>query len=1288
MGSVPDRHEDVLLMPSLGQDVQLGMLYDARSSQLYAGLSLWDSKDVNTIEEIDENKVQDTKYEYSFSIDEAREKSSLDVEGSLSLDLKILSVTGSAKYLNDKKSSTHEARLYVTCTVARRTRRIPQEVLSNMKYDRYLDDPRFTHFVAEVVEGGTATLSFVRSCSSAEEAERVTGELKVSIVKIPVSGSAKIDFSKEKESLLEKCNISYSGALAENVTTLEDARRVAREMPTKLASQLNTLSYKLLPLSVLDSKARRFIRTLDANLVAETAKTLNNGNAVALGLNETENHKVFGANFPTIRNQIQNFQSAFSTAQTEFIKTARRLIPELRDGSSNEAEKSNGLRNAVKRFESCVRVARKFVDIKNNEARALETTVNQLLKKGFESWFGESKFDSLFDKSVWLLLSFGDPKFTRQKHPLQAELKKINMASEEARQDDNSDDEDDDDSSDDEEEEEWFEDDQVIEDLKRSCVVLDREFSRKSKDSVIKFGLANIRKAYRPGGRKQSKTSMGDIILANEGKYIIATDILSKRSPAPELRVRGQTIEVLWSPEKDEKLKEPSILKGVKVRYRRRLNPSKDGAFPRACENEIPNYVSCANTSETGVTLRELSDDCDYEVSLGVESIIGPLEWSEPAVGRTEKLPSVASEMVDFFRRFEDTLSKADSEKKKKKDPDPENPDERKPWSLARGVDGGRDTLYLGLKEVERRYCEDKRFENRIAVRIVDVAGEFKPELPAANIDDSDNTIVAVFVGTSGHGKSTEINAFISFLLGDDVDDAARIMVIDDRGAKQSDSVTRMVTCYRVRPLSSQFRGKTLLIVDTPGYGDTQGIRGDEFVTAAMSVLFGTIRHVNNIFFVCNASVTRTTLLKPVATYVFSLFHKEVQSCLRTIYTFCNDRSPKSREALKDLGWPVRNGEVFVNNSGFSDGGGGNLRDFLVREAWKRSMGGQNDVMQMLLLAPAVPTQGSADVVKQRLFLESQCQLTERNIFYTAGEAKGILLELESLANAVGAAPGEKVPLRTRRAVTKDVPKGAATTLCFECKMTCHEICTMVEDSDKTRCAMMTREGTCIACPGRCGWDKHRNYNHIITMEDYTEWVVPDELVKRWNDNNNSLESALITAIDKYLELQKQLRDDLRDLDKLSHELTQRALAHNPANLINYVDTLIKTARARNAPPEQLVQLSTARNTLIILDKVKDEEEGATQESSILLDVLRGVRDEMGRRMKLSAKDRAAEEQKPCTLYDDLCQKLPLELRNKAPPLFGPQSALYPANLKAVVRLVRVVLEDGSIVAALAAAST
>lgn len=87
MGSVSQ--DMALSRPALGQDVQLGMLYDVRTSQFFAGVSLWNNDVVNAKQELDEQKVQNADYNFSYSLEEALSNSSLNVEGSLSLDLNI-----------------------------------------------------------------------------------------------------------------------------------------------------------------------------------------------------------------------------------------------------------------------------------------------------------------------------------------------------------------------------------------------------------------------------------------------------------------------------------------------------------------------------------------------------------------------------------------------------------------------------------------------------------------------------------------------------------------------------------------------------------------------------------------------------------------------------------------------------------------------------------------------------------------------------------------------------------------------------------------------------------------------------------------------------------------------------------------------------------------------------------------------------------------------------------------------------------------------------------------------
>ncbi|XXH02974.1 hypothetical protein Hte_009364 [Hypoxylon texense] len=88
---------------------------------------------------------------------------------------------------------------------------------------------------------------------------------------------------------------------------------------------------------------------------------------------------------------------------------------------------------------------------------------------------------------------------------------------------------------------------------------------------------------------------------------------------------------------------------------------------------------------------------------------------------------------------------------------------------------------------------------------------------------------------------------------------------------------------------------------------------------------------------------------------------------------------------------------------------------------------------------------------------------------------------------------------------------------------------------------------------------------------------------------NSSLEGALLRAMNTYLELHENLRAEIIKLAEQNKDLTETALLHDPSGLINYLETLCKTAKAQ-----------------------------VTRDTNILLDAIGAVQEEMERRMKLN----------------------------------------------------------------------
>lgn len=82
-------------------------------------------------------------------------------------------------------------------------------------------------------------------------------------------------------------------------------------------------------------------------------------------------------------------------------------------------------------------------------------------------------------------------------------------------------------------------------------------------------------------------------------------------------------------------------------------------------------------------------------------------------------------------------------------------------------------------------------------------------------------------VGQTGSGKTTLLNSFINYLLGIQFEDTFRYKIIhEDFGPnrKQDESQTSEVINYCIKA-NNGF--PPIVIIDTPGFGDTRGIKQD-----------------------------------------------------------------------------------------------------------------------------------------------------------------------------------------------------------------------------------------------------------------------------------------------------------------------------------------------------------------------------------------------------------------------------------------------------------------------------
>lgn len=100
--------DDILQLPCLGRPFSIGMLYDCRSEKLIPAVTLWGRQKLNENKTV-ENRAS-CKLEVTTNENFEKKTKLLDVDASMKLSLfaDMVTLDGSAKYLDDKRSSSSQ----------------------------------------------------------------------------------------------------------------------------------------------------------------------------------------------------------------------------------------------------------------------------------------------------------------------------------------------------------------------------------------------------------------------------------------------------------------------------------------------------------------------------------------------------------------------------------------------------------------------------------------------------------------------------------------------------------------------------------------------------------------------------------------------------------------------------------------------------------------------------------------------------------------------------------------------------------------------------------------------------------------------------------------------------------------------------------------------------------------------------------------------------------------------------------------------------------------------------
>ena len=304
-------------------------------------------------------------------------------------------------------------------------------------------------------------------------------------------------------------------------------------------------------------------------------------------------------------------------------------------------------------------------------------------------------------------------------------------------------------------------------------------------------------------------------------------------------------------------------------------------------------------------------------------------------------------------------------------------------------------------------------------------------------------------IGPTGSGKTTLLNSYVNYLMQIQYDDNFRYKIINENfGKNQSHSQTREVNNYNIKTPD----GKLYQIIDTPGFGDTDGIHEDEKITIKITDFFlYQLNEINAVCLVLKSSDNRLTACqKYIFNCIFDLFGEDTKNIFIAMLTFCDGGKPQVLESLteksclfsqiitkhKDNDWFFK-----FNNSAIFEK---NTNDFLNLTYWNIGMDSFKKFTQKLDKLPKITLDQTKTVLNERSRLIKNVEILSKKLKDCLNQTetiKGYLKLISELKGNINDCKNYTKKIKVPK--TKKVPfneKGRYMTTCIHCTKTCHRI--------------------------------------------------------------------------------------------------------------------------------------------------------------------------------------------------------------------------------------------------------
>ncbi|VDI74161.1 Hypothetical predicted protein [Mytilus galloprovincialis] len=438
-----------------------------------------------------------------------------------------------------------------------------------------------------------------------------------------------------------------------------------------------------------------------------------------------------------------------------------------------------------------------------------------------------------------------------------------------------------------------------------------------------------------------------------------------------------------------------------------------------------------------------------------------------------------------------------------------------------------------------------------------------------------------MLVGATGSGKSTLVNAVANYIIGVRREDICRFEMVqledNERGRSGAQSQTQWVTCYTIYINKTSRLSYNVTIIDTPGFGHTEGLQSDGAIVDQIRELFLAedgkgVTCIDAICFVVKSPDARLTFTQEyIFRSILALFGKDIEGNICTIVTFADGQEPPVIQALSQLDekpipyetyFPVNNSAIFSSNSDQ------NPTSISTKFFWTLAMESYDNFFKHIhRLHPK-----SLSLTTEVLCLR---QAKENTIYNLQIELDRGFIKLDSIHEEVQIFKQHTREIKDNKDFKYEVEEskfekvdiggqGIYTTNCLTCNYTCHANCAYANDDDKAKCIAMNADGKCTECPNKCYWKLHHNVPFVFKVvktkvtKTYREKEAAYQAAKKKKLSQKDIVEILHNEIG---EIQENIDQYLYMITQHSNHLKRIALLPNTLSTVQYIDLLIEAEK-------------------------------------------------------------------------------------------------------------------------------